>query len=146
MPTKDKVSDVRPYVERALKDEELRDNLKAAFEAARDVYGELLGHRGVTGLAGRVATDKEIQDNLKKAIDELREAGDRVRGKEDHSGRNTMLLLAGITLGVLFNPATGPQTRAWIKDQILGPSDDFTYGGGDAGASAPTAGSTNSGS
>jgi hypothetical protein len=144
MATKDKVSDVRPYVERALKDEELRDNLKSAFEAAREVYAELLGNRGMTGVASRVATDKEIQDNLKRAIEELREAGDRVRGKEDHSGRNTMLLLAGITLGVLFNPATGPQTRAWVKDKVLGPSDDFTYGGG--GTSDSNAGSTNSGS
>ncbi len=144
MPTRDKVSDVRPYVERALKDEELRDNLKSAFEAARDVYAELLGNRGMTGVASRVATDKEIQDNLRKAVEELREAGDRVRGKEDHSGRNTMLLLAGITLGVLFNPATGPQTRAWLKDKVLGPSDDFTYGGG--GTETNAAGSTNSGS
>jgi hypothetical protein len=143
MPTRDKVSDVRPYVERALKDEELRDNLKSAFEAARDVYAELLGNRGMTGVASRVATDKEIQDNLRKAVEELREAGDRVRGKEDHSGRNTMLLLAGITLGVLFNPATGPQTRAWLKDKVLGPSDDFTYGGG---GETNAAGSTNSGS
>jgi hypothetical protein len=145
MATKDKVSDVRPYVERALKDEELRDNLKSAFEAAREVYGELLGNRGMTGVASRVATDKEIQENLRRAIDELREAGDRVRGKEDHSGRNTMLLLAGITLGVLFNPATGPQTRAWVKDKVLGPSDDFTYGGG-GGTSDASVGSTNSGS
>jgi hypothetical protein len=129
MATKDRVSDVRPYVERALKDEDLRDNLKSAFEAARDVYAELMGDRGMTGLASRVATDKEIQDNLRKTIEELREAGDRVRGKEDHSGRNTMLLLAGITLGVLFNPATGPQTRTWLKEKVLGPSDDFTYGG-----------------
>lgn len=145
MATKDKVSDVRPYVERALKDEDLRDNLKSAFEAARDVYAELLGNRGMAGVASRVATDKEIQDNLRTAIDELREAGDRVRGKEDHSGRNTMLLLAGITLGVLFNPATGPQTRAWVKDKVLGPSDDFTYGGSGS-ASESNAGSTNSGS
>jgi hypothetical protein len=129
MATKDKVSDVRPYVERALQDEELRDNLKAAFLAARDVYTDLTGDRGVTGLATRVATDRDIQDNLRRAVEELREASDRVRGKEDHSGRNTMLLLAGITLAVLFNPATGPQTRSWIKDKILGPSDDFTYGG-----------------
>ena len=143
MPTRDKVSDVRPYVERALKDEELRDNLKSAFEAARDVYAELLGNRGMTGVASRVATDKEIQDNLRKAVEELREAGDRVRGKEDHSGRNTMLLLAGITLGVLFNPATGPQTRAWLKDKVLGPSDDFTYGGG---GETNASGSTTSGS
>ena len=129
MTTKDKVSDVRPYVERALRDEELRDNLKAAFLAARDVYSDLTGDRGVSGLATRVATDRDIQDNLRRAVEELREAGDRVRGKEDHSGRNTMLLFAGITLAVLYNPVTGPPTRAWIKDKILGPSDDFTYGG-----------------
>jgi hypothetical protein len=135
MTTKDKVSDVRPYVERALRDEELRDNLKAAFLAARDVYSDLTGDRGVSGLATRVATDRDIQDNLRRAVDELREASDRVRGKEDHSGRNTMLLFAGITLAVLFNPVTGPQTRSWIKDKILGPSDDFTYGGESGGAS-----------
>ena len=129
MATKDTISDVRPYVERALRDEELRDNLKSAFLAARDVYSDLTGDRGVSGLATRVATDRDIQDNLRRAVDELREASDRVRGKEDHSGRNTMLLFAGITLAVLFNPVTGPQTRAWIKDKILGPSDDFTYGG-----------------
>jgi hypothetical protein len=134
MTTKDKVSDVRPYVERALRDEELRDNLKAAFLAARDVYSDLTGDRGVSGLATRVATDRDIQDNLRRAVDELREASDRVRGKEDHSGRNTMLLFAGITLAVLFNPVTGPQTRSWIKDKILGPSDDFTYGGEGAGS------------
>ena len=134
MATKDKVSDVRPYVERALQDEDLRDNLKMAFLAARDVYSDLTGDRGVTGLATRVATDRDIQDNLRRAVDELREASDRVRGKEDHSGRNTMLLLAGVTLAVLFNPVSGPQTRQWIKEKILGPSDDFTYGGEGAGS------------
>ncbi|HSL65240.1 MAG TPA: hypothetical protein VK874_11330 [Gaiellaceae bacterium] len=135
MTTKDKVADVRPYLERALKDEDVRDNVKAAFDAAREVYVELMGGRGMTGVASRVATDKEIQENLRKAVEELREAGDRVRGKADHSGRNTTLLLAGITLGILFNPMTGPQTRAWIKEKVLGPSDDFTYGGGTESAS-----------
>jgi gas vesicle protein len=129
MATKDKVSEVRPYVERALKDEELRENIRSAFEAAREVYSDLMGDRGMTGLATRVATDKEIQDNLKKALGELREAGDRVRGKEEHAARNRMLLLTGITLGILFNPMTGPQTRSWIKEKVLGPSDEFTYGG-----------------
>ena len=128
--TKERISDVRPYVERAIKDEDLRDNVVTAFAAAREVYNELLGDRGVTGIASRVATDEDIQKNLKKAVDELRTAADRLQGKEDHSGRNTMLLLAGITLGILFNPVTGPSTRKWMKDKILGPSDDFTYGGG----------------
>ena len=113
--TRDKVSgaasNVKPYVERAVNDEELRDNVKAAFQAARDVYDELIGNRSVTTVATRVATDKDIQDKLKSAVDELRNAADRVQGKKDHGGRNATLLLAGIALGILFNPVTGP-TRA----------------------------------
>ena len=131
--TKDKVIDragnVKPYVERAIKDEDLRDNVLTAFAAAREVYDELLGNRGVTTVARRVATDKDMQENLKRALDELREAADRIQGKKDHGGRNTALLLAGITLGVLFNPATGPQTRKWLADKVFGGSDEFTYQG-----------------
>lgn len=149
--TKDKLmeraDEVRPYVDRALHDEDLRDNLKEAFAAAREVYNELVGGRGVVvGAATRVATDKDIQDNLKKALDELREAADRVQGKEDHTGRNRMLLLAGITAGILFNPMTGPQTRKWLMDKILGGSDEYDYSP-PAPASSPTtdAGSTAAG-
>jgi hypothetical protein len=129
--TKDKVIDragnVKPYVERAMKDEDLRDNVVTAFAAAREVYDELLGNRGVTTVARRVASDKDMQENLKRALDELREAADRIQGKKDHGGRNTTLLLAGITLGILFNPATGPQTRKWLADKVFGGSDEFTY-------------------
>jgi hypothetical protein len=128
--TRDKVSgaagNMRPYVERAVSDQELRENVKAAFTAARDVYDELLGNRGVTHVATRVATDKEIQDKLREALDELRAAADRVQGKKQHSGRNATLLVAGIALGILFNPVTGPATRKWLADMVFG-GDDFTY-------------------
>jgi hypothetical protein len=133
--TKDKVRDsagsVRPYVERAIKDEELRANVRNAYESARDVYNQLLGGRGVVAMGSRIASDKEMQENLKEAIDELRTAARRLQGKEEHTGRNTMLLLVGIALGILFNPATGPATRRWLSDKLFGGSDDFTYQGGD---------------
>ena len=130
--TKDRLYDtadtMKPYVDRALHDDDLHDNLKEAFKAARDVYAELLGNRNLTSTAVRAATDKEIQDNLKKAVEELRTAANRIQGKEDHSARNTMLLLAGITAGILFNPMTGPQTRAWLMEKLTGESsDDYTY-------------------
>jgi hypothetical protein len=132
--TTDKVSDaagnVKPYVDRALHDAELRDNVRNAYESARSIYKELMGNRGVTGLASRVATDKDIQEELRSTIAELRKAADRVQGKEAHPKRNGGLLFLGIVLGILFNPLTGPQTRKWLSDRVLGGSDDFTYQGG----------------
>jgi hypothetical protein len=136
--TKDKVLDragsARPYIERAIKDEELRENVRSAFESAREVYNELIGGRGAIPVATRVATDKDIQERLKDAIDELREAAGRVQGKREHGTRNTMLLLTGIALGILFNPVSGTQTRRWLSDRLFGPSDEFTYQGGNSGS------------
>ena len=126
---KTSVSDVRPYVERAIKDEEFRDNLKNAFTAARDVYDELMGPRGVTGKAARVAADQDVRDNLRSAIEELRSAADRIQQGPTHKGRNT-LLVAAIAIGtLLFNPLTGSDTRKWLKDSVLGDEDDFGYQG-----------------
>jgi hypothetical protein len=136
----ERAGSARPYIERAFKDEEVRENVKNAFDSARSVYNDLLGGRGAIPVATRVATDKEIQERLKEAIDELREAAARVQGKEDHTARNTLLLLTGIALGILFNPFSGAQTRKWVSDKLFGSSDDFTYQGGDSGAgSAPPA-------
>jgi hypothetical protein len=119
------VDSARPYVERIARDEDLHDNVKRAYESARRIYDELLGDRGTTGMALKVARDKDIQGELKKAVEELRSAGRRVQGKDSHTGRNATLLLAGIALGVLFNPSTGPDTRKWLKDKLFGPEQPF---------------------
>jgi hypothetical protein len=133
---RDRVADVKPYVQRAIQDEELRENLRSAFDTARDVYAELIGKRGMTGVATKVASDKDIQDQLRSAIDDLRAAANRVQGNESHKSRNGTLLLAGIALGILFNPMTGPETRRWLKNRIFGEEEEFGYGGGSGGNSS----------
>ena len=136
--TKDRVADAastaRPYIDRALHDEELRESVRNAYQSARTIYDELVGRRGVTGLATRVATDKDIQDELRATVVELRKAADRVQGtgQDEHKGRAGGLLLIGIALGVLFNPVTGPETRRWVKEMISGGGDEF---GGDYSSS-----------
>jgi hypothetical protein len=124
---RDRASDVKPYIERALKDERVREDVKSAIATAREIYEQLMGGRAMTSVATKVATDKEIQQSLRDAIDDLRDAAERVQGKDSHSGRNATLLLTGIALGILFNPVTGPGTRRWLQDKIFGEGEEFEY-------------------
>lgn len=131
--TKDKVYDaagnIKPYVDRAISDEKLRGDVMHAFKTARQLYDELLGDRRPATVAARVATDAEIRERLKEAIDDLRNASNRLQGKQDHSSRNATLLVAGLAFGILFNPVTGPSTRKWLSDRVLGESEPETTSG-----------------
>jgi hypothetical protein len=130
--TTDKVANVagtaKPYVDRALHDEELRDHAKAAYGAARVIYDELIAPRGVVSAATRVATDQDIQANLRVALAELREAALRLQGRREKShGGVKFLLVVGVTAVVLYNPVTGPDTRRWLKDKLFGGGDEFGF-------------------
>ncbi len=124
---RDTASDVRPYIERAFKDEQVREDVKSAIATARDIYDQLLGGRAFGAAAAKVVSDKDIQQQLRDAIDDLRDAADRVQDKKSHSARNTTLLLTGITLGVLFNPVTGPGARRWLQNKVFGEGEEFEY-------------------
>ena len=116
---------LKPYVERAMSDEKLRNDVMRAVKTANELYRELISDRSEpVRIATRVATDDDVRDKLRDAIEDLRSAGDRLKGKPDHSARNTTLLLVGITLGLLYNPITGPETRRFIREMLSGGSSD----------------------
>jgi hypothetical protein len=136
----DTMETVKPYLARALNDEEFRNDLKDALAAARELYGPLSKQNGVSGGARALATDKKAQEQMRRAIDDLLSAKDTLQGKKKkgHKGRN-MVLLAGIIAGALYNPWTGPQTREKLLDMIAGqddlqPLDTFDTMAADAGA------------
>ena len=125
----------RPYVERALRDEELRDNIRNAYTSARAVYEELTSRRKVSDAATQLAGDKDLQDEIRSAIDELRNASRRVkdvkRGAPEpaQAARNSLLLLFGIVLGLLLNPITGPALRRALGRKLFGSENGFVYQG-----------------
>ena len=113
---------LKPYVQRAMTDPELREDLLAAFVAARSLYGQMAKGQGVKGKAERVS-NKDFQKQLQSLVDDLSEATDKIQGKakkKGHKVRNRVILLTGVTLGVLYNPWTGESTREWIMDRIAG--------------------------
>ncbi len=135
----DTIETVKPYLERALNDEEFRNDLKDALAAARELYGPLSKQNGVSGGARALATDKKAQEQMRRAIDDLLSAKETLQGKKkkSHKGRN-MVLLAGIIAGALYNPWTGAQTRDKLLDMIAGqddlqPLDTFETMAADAG-------------
>ena len=148
--TKQKVGDatmsVRPFVERAMTDEKLRDDVTSAFATAKKVYDELMGAKNVEKAAGKVL-DKKVHKDLRTAVEDLRDASLRLQGKKRKPGRaGRRIVIAGLALGILFNPVTGPDTRRWLKELVTGGSDDFgadfgTPSSGSNGGGAATGGS-----
>jgi len=117
---------LRPYVQRAMTDPDLREDLLAAFVAARGLYGQMAKGRGMKGKAEKVS-EKDFQKQLQTLVSDLSEASEKLQGKakkKGHRARNRVLLLTGVTLGVLYNPWTGESTREWIMDRIAGGNGD----------------------
>ena len=135
--TKERVADatshVRPYVERAIRDEELRRSVKDAYTSARALYDQLIPRNDVAEVATKLVSDEDIHIQLRDVVAKLRSAAGRVQSAQEetkkasrHSARS-LLLVAGIAIGLLVNPLTGPSLRGWLKRKLFGGGDGFVY-------------------
>ena len=81
--TADRAADIyatareNPYVQRLIEDDELRDSLRDAFEAARGAYGRATGNG--KGPVKAVTSDSKVQKDLREAAESLREASEQLR-------------------------------------------------------------------
>src|SRR5258706_5058725 len=80
-----------PYVQRLIEDDELRDNLRDAFDSARGAYTRATGSG--KGAAKAVTSDKKVQNDLRKASESLREASERLKAPQKRKSRLGRLIL-----------------------------------------------------
>ena len=111
-----------PYVRRLIEDQELRGNVRDAFEAARHAYQRMSNGKGPVKA---IAEDKKVQRDLRSAAESLREASDQIRGKRKQRrwGRLLVLALIGGALAI----ALSEDLRKTVLDRLFGAEEEFEY-------------------
>ena len=124
------------YVKRLIEDEDLRDSVRDAFEAARDAYERLSSNGSVIDTA---IDDKKVHKDIKEAAENLREASNRLRGKEKerHFGRLLLIAFAGAVLALIISE----DLRKALLDKVFGAEEEFEYTSTTTPAPAPAAAS-----
>src|SRR5918995_6731810 len=112
-----------PYVQRVIEDEELRHNLRDAFQSARHAYGRIAKNGKP---ARRLMDDKKVQRDLRAAADSLREASEQLRAPKRRKGRLRRLLLLG-AVGVGVTLALSESARKAVMDALFGAEEEFEY-------------------
>ena len=129
-----------PYVQRLVQDPELRDNLRVAYDAARDAYKRLSNGKGPTKV---VMDDKRFQKDVKKAGEALRDASEAFREgpKRRRRGGVGRLLLLGLVGGGLAL-AFSEDLRNKVLDALFGAEEEFDYTSTTTAPPPPTTAST----
>src|SRR3954464_13659543 len=132
------------YVQRLVEDEELRDNLRAAYESARNAYGRMANGKGPSA----ALNDKQTQKQLREAATSLKDAADALRDAKRPKKRGRGLLVLIVGVGLAFALSEGLRKKA--LDTLFGAEEEFEYtspttsasNGGASGSSTAPAGAT----
>jgi hypothetical protein len=111
-----------PYVQRFVEDPELRDNVRAAVDHARQAYKRMSNGKGP---AKALMEDRKLHKELRQTADSLKEAGEQLRGRRrKHRGRRLfMLALVGAVAFLIVNEGA----RKALLDKIFGAEEEFEY-------------------
>jgi hypothetical protein len=112
-----------PYVQRLIEDDELRDNLRTAYESARNAYDRIANGKGP---AKAILDDKKTQKELREAATSLRDAADSLRGskkKKGKKGRKLLLLVVGAGAALALSEGL----RKKVLDALFGAEEEFEY-------------------
>ena len=113
-----------PYVQRLVEDEQLRENLRTAYESARKAYERMSNGKGP---AKAILDDKKTQRELREAASSLREAADSLRGAKakKHRRRRGRVILLVVAAGAALALSEG--LRKKVLDALFGAEEEFEY-------------------
>jgi len=113
-----------PYVQRVVEDDELRDNLRTAYESAKKAYARMSNGKGP---AKAILDDKKTQKELRDAATSLKDAADALRGgkKKRKGGMGKKLLLLVVGAGAALALSEG--LRKKVLDTLFGAEEEFEY-------------------
>jgi hypothetical protein len=115
-----------PYVQRLMEDEELRENIRSAFESARGAYARATGNG--KGTVKAMTSDKKVQKDLRSAAESLREASEQLRApkrrrKKSRLGRLILLAIVGGAIALVVSE----DARKTVLDALFGAEEEFEY-------------------
>ncbi len=111
-----------PYLHQLLEDEDLRDNLRTAYESSRRAYGRMSNGKGP---ATALLDDKKTQKELRAAVHSLRDAADTLRGAKKKSRGPRLLLL--LVVGAVGALVASESLRNKVLDALFGAEEEFEY-------------------
>jgi hypothetical protein len=116
----------QPYVQRLIQDEELRENLRTAFESGRGAVNRLSNGKGP---AKALLDDKKLHRDLKNAADSLRDASEALREgpKKKRGGLKLGRLLVLGILGAGVAVGVSSDLRNKVMDLLFGAEEEFDY-------------------
>lgn len=113
-----------PYVQRLIEDDELRDSLRDAFDAAKGAYGRAAANS--KGPVKAVTSDKKVQKELREAAESLREASERLRKPPKRkSGIGRLILIGLVAAAIALVLSEG--ARKAVLDALFGAEEEFEY-------------------
>ncbi|MDQ3849692.1 MAG: hypothetical protein M3296_03640 [Actinomycetota bacterium] len=127
-----------PYVQRILEDQELRDNMVVAVDAARNAYSRLNNGKAPAKV---LMDDKKLHKELRRSADALRDASSALREgpkKKKRRGGLVRLLLLAVAGGAIALAAS-ENLRNKVLDALFGSEEEFDYSSTTAPASSPSA-------
>ena len=113
-----------PYVRRLLEDEELRQNIRVAFEAAKGAYTRMSNGKGP---AKSLMDDKRVHRDLKTAAESLRDASDQLRGRRRGGGFGLGKALLVAIVGAALVLILSEDARKVVLDKLFGAEEEFEY-------------------